>query len=174
MRTPIVVFQCFFIPTKHLNEGPISEHIAREEMNVTPSPAARKSRAWSCNNGYGSKYVNPQNWMVNHVANPGCHKATNWGWFMANEPNLQQFSTKWVVLPWSLGTISESNWRLKSDSFQQGHSPQTNDWIIFVLIPGYVHFGSFWNYFLVKERVPTWRFPNCAQKKNDAHKNNLP
>ena len=105
---------------------------------------------------------------------PGCHKATNWGWFMANEPNLQQFSTKWVVLPWSLGTISESNWRLKSDSFQQGHSPQTNDWIIFVLIPGYVHFGSFWNYFLVKERVPTWRFPNCAQKKNDAHKNNLP
>ena len=43
MRTPIVVFQCFFIPTKHLNEGPISEHIAREEMNVTPSPAARKS-----------------------------------------------------------------------------------------------------------------------------------
>jgi hypothetical protein len=145
MRTPIVVFQCFFIPTKHLNEGPISEHITQSEMNVTPSPAARKSRAWSCNNGYGSKYVNRQNWMVNHVANPGCHKATNWGWFMANEPNLQQFSTKWVVLPWSLGTISESNWRLKSDSFQQGHSPQTNDWIIFVLIPGYVHFGFvFW------------------------------
>ena len=70
---------------------------------------------------------------------------------------------KWTK--WSFGTISESNWRLKSCSFQQGRSPQTNNWILFVSIPGYAHFG----FILVKERVPTCEGSQTALKKRTVH-----
>ena len=145
------------------------------DKNVTQSPAAPESWTWSCNNRYGANYVNRQNWMVDHVANPGCNKAIIWGWPM---PTIELWF--WDGL-WQMNQIYSSAGlsmdgitgitQIIGDQFSKEQLILSSNVALPKQMLQICSFQfqdfSFWVWFWGKERVPNLIFSQAGLKKEN-------